>query len=322
MGFRAGASRRAKRAILWMLLMAAVVPAAASAEASSNIRRSPGDSAAFTLGGSNGYSLYFKSEKGLLTIIASQRRPTQPTIAASGKLVPGRVGSATESTYTVRGVSRDPRTIDADLGAAGKVSLSFQPSGKRKVTPIDLSDKTEKCIGAAKIVRRLGSFVGSVSFHGENGYTDAEAVSVPGTFGTSTFRNCSQAPEHPPAEEELPDRPTVLSVNGEVGFFGLRDADESRFFAFMSEELGSGLSVFRLATAVAEPSLFSATRDGRRARLRPPAPFSGTGIYADTAAAAPTWSGDLSVSFPGVQKPLTGEGFFKPLLRLGSRQGG
>jgi hypothetical protein len=325
MGFGAGASKRMPSRLMSGLLviaaLAAALPAMATADASSNIRRSPGDSAAFTLAGSNGYSLYFKSEKGLLTIVASQRRPTQATIAPDGTLVPARIGAASESTYAVRGVSRDPGTIEADLGAAGKVSLAFQPSGEKKVTMVDLSEKSEKCIGATKVVRHLGNFVGSVSFHGENGYTTAEATSVPGTLGTSTFRNCTQHPEHAPQEEVLPERPTFLSVSGEAALLAVRDASRSRFFAFGSEELDGGLIVFRLATAAGKPSLFPFSSDGLRASVRPPAPFSGTGVYRDTRAGSPTWGGDLSVSFPGVQQPLTGEGTDKPILKLGKKRG-
>ncbi|HET9591740.1 MAG TPA: hypothetical protein VFP17_02385, partial [Solirubrobacterales bacterium] len=187
------------------------VPTKAAASASANIRKSPAPSAAFTLPGTNGYSLYFKSEKGLLTIIASQRRPAQATIATDGTLVPARLGPTSESTYVYFGVSRDPGTIEADLGAFGKVTLSFQPSGAKKVTSVDLSDKTEKCTGATKVVRRLGSFVGSLSFHAENGYTNAEATSVPGTVGTSPFRNCSTVPKHPAEDEVLPELPTFLT---------------------------------------------------------------------------------------------------------------
>lgn len=44
------------------------------------------------------------------------------------------------------------------------------------------------------------------------------------------------------------------------------------------------------------------------AAVRPPAPFSGVGNYRG-AHAPPTWTGDLSVAFPGFETPLTGPGF-------------
>src|SRR4051812_50124146 len=91
---RRGAVRRVVLGLLAAVTVGVLVPAVASADASPNIRRSPGESATFTLAGSNGYSLYFKSEKGQLTIIASQRRPMQPTIAPNGNLVPARLGNS------------------------------------------------------------------------------------------------------------------------------------------------------------------------------------------------------------------------------------
>lgn len=307
--------------LLVSVLAVIAAPPKASASASANIRKSPGPSAAFTLPGTNGYSLYFKSEKGALTIIASQRRPAQATIAANGTMVPARLGPTDESTYVYFGVERDPGTIEADLGAFGRVSLSFQPSGAKKVTSIDLSDKTEKCTGATKVVRRLGSFVGTVSFHGENGYTSAEATSVPGTVGTSPFRNCSPVPKHAAEDEVLPELPTFLAVNGPAAFFAFRDSKASRFTAFEHEDLGEGFSVLRVATAVGAPSLFSFRPNGLRASVRPPAPFSGSGVYSATPGGSPVWSGDLSVSFPGVQRALTGDDFVKPMLQPGKKRG-
>jgi hypothetical protein len=321
MGTCAGSARRAMVGLLAAAVLGAAVPATAAADASPNIRHSPGDSAAFTLPGSNGYSLYFKSENGLLTIIASQRRPAQPTIAANGKMVGGRVGPTSESIYSLSGVSRDPNTIEADLGAAGRVSLAFQPSGEKRVTVVDLAGKSEECVGATKVVRRLGSFVGSVSFQGENGYTTAEATSVPGSVGTSPFRNCTQLPKRPQEEEVLPERPTFLLVSGDAALLALRDREVAHFTALEGEVLDGGLNVLRAATAAGDPGLFSFSPAGTRASVRPPAPFSGTGVYRDPRGAPPTWSGNLSVSFPGVQQPLSGEGFVKPLLKPGTRGG-
>ncbi|MGN6586159.1 MAG: hypothetical protein ACTHKT_01645 [Solirubrobacterales bacterium] len=310
-------------AVALSLLLAAIATARALAsdEAGANIRRSPGDSAAFTLAGSNGYSLYFKSEKGALTIVASRHRPAQPTISPTGKLVPGNRGSSSESTYMMQGVPHDPATISADLGKLGNVSLAFQPSGEKKVTWVDLGSKSEKCIGATKIVRRLGNFVGSVSFRGENGYTEAEALTVPGTVGTSPFRNCTtlhrrgaraSAARRPAA----PEAEAFLSVPGEASLLASRDSGEAHFFAAGSELLESDLTVLRTATAAGGHGLFSFLPDGSRATVNPPAPFSGAATYRDPRGGSPRLTGDLSVEFPGLVQPLTGAGMLKPDLRL------
>ncbi|MGN6558087.1 MAG: hypothetical protein ACTHLH_08775 [Solirubrobacterales bacterium] len=307
---------------LGLLLPAiATARALASDEAGANIRRSPGDSATFTLAGSNGYSLYFKSEKGVLTIVSSRRRPAQPTISPTGKLVPANQGSSSESTYGTQGVPHDPATISADLGKFGSVSLTFQPSGKKKVTWVDLGSKSEKCIGATKIVRRLGNFVGSVSFRGENGYTEAAAISVPGTVGTSPFRNCTTvrvggAGARAVSQAAAPEAEAFLSVPGKTSLLVTRDSGKAHFFAASSEELEPGLTVLRTATAAGRRALFSFHLDGTRATVNPPAPFSGAAAYRDPRGGPPSWTGNLSVEFPGFVKPLTGAGMLKPVLRL------
>jgi hypothetical protein len=306
-------------AVLALLLLASLMaspPAVGSNEAGSNIRRTPGESAAFTLPGSNGYSLYFKSENGMLTIVASRRRPSVPTISPTGELLPRRVGASSESTYVVSGVSRDPWVIDADLGPAGRVSLAFQPSGEKKVTSVDLESKSEKCFGAVKVTRHLGSFVGSVSFRGENGYTTAEATSVRGTVGTSPFRNCTTVRRRPAEAPEARGEAAAFTVSGTGSFFAFREAGTARFFAMEGEELGPELLVLRSATATARPSRFSLGPDGLWARLRPPAPFAGMATYRDPPGAPPSWAGDLKVTFPGLVRPLTGDGMSRPDLRI------
>jgi hypothetical protein len=300
-------------------LAAAVQPPAAEAGASANIRRTPGDTAAFTLQGTNGYSLYFKSEKRMLTIVASRGRPGQPTISPDGRLVPRRSGSSSESIYVVHGLDRDPSRIEADLGPVGSLSLVFQPSGEKRVTKIDLDSKSEKCIGAARVDRRLGSFVGTVSFRGENGYTTAAATSVPGTVGTSPFRNCTTLRRRPGGAAAglataSAGQGAFLTVSGEVSFIANRDKRSAHFYALGSDELSPGFFVLRTATANARSGRFALSRTGLRANLKPPAPFSGTGAYRDPPTGPATWSGNLSVEFPGFVEPLTGPGMTKPRL--------
>lgn len=305
-----------------VLALALAGSAAAAGEAGPNIRRTPGDSAAFTLAGSNGYRLYFKSEKGVLTITATQTRPLVATVSADGKLVPGKRGAASESVYSTR-VSRDPTKIEADFGEAGEVSLAFHPSGEKRVTTIDLGSKSEDCFGATKVTRRLGDFVGSVSFQGENGYTTAAAISVPGTVGTSPFRNCTtrNAGDEGSAAERAGRRPPPLqaafTVNAPAASFAaFRSAEQTTFYAFNSQELADGFFVFHTAQATGAPGLFTFRGDGLRAHLAPPAPFSGAANFADPAGGPRTWSGSLAVSFPGEEQPLTGKGIQRPSLRL------
>lgn len=45
------------------------------------------------------------------------------------------------------------------------------------------------------------------------------------------------------------------------------------------------------------------------AKLKPPWPFQGEGVYLENSATSHSWTGDLAVSLPGLQVPLTGPRF-------------
>ncbi|HET7418662.1 MAG TPA: hypothetical protein VFJ61_13650 [Solirubrobacterales bacterium] len=308
--------RRFALALILPAALAAGPGTASAAEAGANIRRSPGSSANFTLAAANGYSLYFKEEKGVLSIVATRTQPAEPTIDASGGIGVVRTRYANESVYTTLDSAPKAAQINADLGPVGSVSLVFHPSGKKRVTKVDLEAKGEDCIGATRIVRRLGTFEGSVVFHAENGYTSAAATSVPGTVGTSPIRNCTTAKGSAAGTEaETTDTEASLSVYGAASFAASRTARGVTFHALSSEQLAPNVGVARLAVASAERSSFWFAGDGSRAGVKPPAPFSGTAAYTSRAG-SPSWTGDLSVDFPGLTQPLTGEGLLSPQLRI------
>lgn len=279
---------------------------------------SPVSSADFVIPASNGYTLHVHSERGQLTIVAADTRPLVATISATGGITPPNRGDATSTTYIAR-VSHDPSTIDADLGALGHLSLAFQPSGSSRVTHLSQKGKTRKCVFPHRIVRRLGSFEGTVSFHGEDGYTSVEATSARGSLGTSPFRNCAQIINptrvfsHRPPQRLA--RLTALSHGPSSGLFSaLGDGHRGSFSATVSEPREDGTIVVRNARAVAGRQSFRF--DGRRgtATVTPPAPFAGSahaalGKHGHHAA----WSGSLSVSFPGMTAPLTGSSFWAGL---------
>jgi hypothetical protein len=289
-------------ALLVSALAAAAAPTAADAagEANSGFRHPPGESAAFTLAGSNGYTLNFKSEGGMLAVVVSRGRPPAPTISADGRLLPPARSGAV-ATYEIP-TGPDPRRIEADLGALGHLDLSFQPSGRREVNRVDLESKTEHCVGAARVVRRLGSFVGSVSFSGEDGYTSVEATSAPGSVGVSPFRNCSTLPgeEGKNRGHEPSAWMTVMDRAG-VAFTAITGPDGALFSATAFSTPAPGVGAFRVAYARGPAGDFSLLDGGRRgASLRPSSPFSGSGTYRPGAGSGHgSFAGSLTVEFPG-----------------------
>lgn len=315
-------------AVLGALALLAALPGSAAAEeASANLRHSPGESAEFTVAASNGYSLVVKNERHLVTVAVSRGRLPVPAISNGGRLLPAKTGNAAMSTYFVvsstpppKTPDTEPGTIDTDFGSLGRIDVTFQPSGRRRVTNIDLSDKTEHCVGAAKVVRRLGTFTGTISFRGENGYTSVDLTSAPGTVGTSPQRNCTTRPNGHQGHAPGPSGPRgFLSLQGKgknLSLFAGFEGGQADFVSFSAQDLPGSVVVTRVAQARAAGSSFRVSRGGARAALQPPFPFSGSGTYRDPPHGPPTWTGDLSVEFPGLVAPLAGPGFEAPKLRL------
>ena len=281
-------------------------------------------SAEFTAPGTNGYSLDVKSENGVVTVVASDERPPVATISITGGITPPNTGSVAASTYNFFDQPRDPNVIETDLGSLGDISVVFQPSGKVHISRLDLRDKSKKCIAPRKIVRRLGTFSGTIEFAGENGYTTVDLPSARGSVGTSPFRNCSTVRRGHRKLVPSP-RPTKVvgaslsaSNNGlgtDTGamFLAATKDDGAFFYAMMVEQLEENLSVFRSAQAVAGPRRFSFGSSLDFATLTPPYPFSGRASFHSGGGA---WLGSLAVAFPGVSIPLAGPDFSAHLRRL------
>lgn len=289
-------------------------------------RKQPGTSAEFTVVGTNGYSLDVKSEKGAVTVVAADRRLPVVTISALGDIRPANKGTVAASTYITRDSSRDPNVIEADLAPLGKISVAFQPSGETRVTKVDLKDKSKKCVGAERIVRRLGTFTGTIKFQGENGYTTVDLPSAEGTVGTSLFRNCTTKINRRGggAQTSSSGEPVFLTaMNGSATIFAastcgiyLRSAFAC-FFITSPELLSKDLLVVRSAKAVGGKSSFIFDDALTSATLAPPAPFSGHGSFSKgPKGSSSSWTGSLSVAVPGVTVPLAGPSFRAKFFRL------
>lgn len=176
---RRGSAKLAAPVFLCALIVVAFLASPAGAWARDlAARKQPGTSGEFTVNGTNGYSLSIKSEKGAVTVVAADQRPPVATISATGEIRPANNGNVAASTYVTTGSPRNPNVIEADLGSLGTISVAFQPSGKTRVTKVNLKNKTKKCVGAERIVRRLGTFTGTIKFQGEGSYTTVDLPSA------------------------------------------------------------------------------------------------------------------------------------------------
>jgi len=256
----------------------------------------------FQLPASNGYTLQVKTERSQ-TIVS----------AWSGNRNVG-------ATYSLHG-SVAGTAIHADLGPLGQVDVEFEPSG-REVFVTAPTRKGPKC----QVRRRLGTFTGTISFHGENGYTTAEATSVPGSIGPPASRRCgtvratsrAAAPALGRRQVErvwtVPDATLMSRSKSSPGVRGdgtlllaYADLNAAYFSAYRIEVPGPQLAISRKVEVTDIRSSFFYRRTLGSALIHAPAPFAGEATYS---ARRGRLRGDLTVEFPGLPpQPLTGPGF-------------
>lgn len=286
------------------------------------------DSAAFTVPGSNGFSLDVESRRGAVRVVVSERRPPVATFSPAGAPRPGGAVNGAASIYRARAAGSDPRRVEARLGQLGRISVAFHPSGRTRVTT--LGPAAGGCAGPVRIVRRLGTFRGTVEFRGEDGYTSVQTTSARGSVGTPLPPGCaggSQASwsrwsgsgscRRPPAAATLSRAPraapaiALSAVDRRAGarFEARTTAAGVAFSASWRERLAGGLVVTRRAYAGAPRASFDFGRALTWARVAPPAPFSGTARFGPGDGDRSSWTGSLSATFPGGVIPMTGPGF-------------
>jgi hypothetical protein len=208
------------------------------------------------------------------------------------------------TVYVARGTVT-PNRIAASFGKFGSVDVRFRPSGR-----VISSARRRRCRGAERFTNRLGVFVGAVRFSGEKHYVAVRAHRAKGRVRSPLHLRCSLPPIRPSAHSSarpLPQHPSftpaTFAADSRHGvaateLFAVR-FPRATFFA----ELRYGL-------ATARSKVFRFNETLTKATIAPPAPFHGKGVYGAAADGTTSWSGPLSVSFPGAPRtPLTGTQF-------------
>lgn len=257
-------------------------------------------------------------------VVASEHLPPVATFSRRGRPRPADTSNGASSIYYARASTTDPARIDARLGRLGRIDVAFHPSGEVHVTRLAAGGGAGPCPRPARLVRRLGTFTGTVEFQGEDGYTSVRVASAKGSVGTPLPSSCLAGPAagaHARAAAGPPQRQSaeLKAVNGRDGtsFKATTTTTGVAFLAVLTEHRG-GVVVARRAYAGAPLSTFAFAEDFSSARVRPPAPFSGTAHYvAGAGNRTGTWGGRLTATFPGVMVPMTGPGFS---AKLGARR--
>lgn len=272
----------------------------------------------FDLKAQHGYTVSVVGEGDVVAVEVSR-----PQSHGKESLLEKLVGSEQDVTaYVARGTV-SPHRIAASFGKFGKVDVRFQPSGQ-----VVESDRRGRCRGADHFTSELGVFVGGVRFSGEQHYVAVRSHRAKGRIRSPLHLNCSSrrhsfsSSRARPVREQPSFSPTFLTATwrhavSSLELITFRLGGTTLFAAINEESLGSMARIrYALATASSKKAL--AFDDAlTKATIVPPAPFHGTGTYRAASDGTTTWTGPLSVSFPGAPRlPLTGEAF-KATLETG-----
>jgi hypothetical protein len=271
----------------------------------------------FDLKAQHGYTVSVVGEGDIVTVEVSR-----PQAHGKESLLEKLVGSAQDVTaYVARGTV-SPHRIAASFGKFGKVDVRFKPSGQ-----VVESDRRRRCRGTDHFTSQLGVFVGGVRFSGEQHYVAVRSHRAKGrvrsplrldcssrshSFSSSSSSSSSRAR---PVHEQPSFTPTFLTATWRHAVSSLElitlQLNKTTLFAAINEESLGSMARIRYALATTSSKKALALNDAlTEATIAPPAPFHGKGTYRAASDGTTTWTGPLSVSFPGAPRlSLTGEQF-------------
>jgi hypothetical protein len=246
-----------------------------------------GLSSEFELRGSNGYRLEVSSGGG------------ETEVTASGGIGKGFV------TYAVASRKHGKRGFEAKLPGIGRIAVDFRPRGKARKVPV-----LEKVCTGKPGREEAGTFVGTINFHGEGGYTEATATRVKGKVLRTYPETCPVEKKGGGGSgmgiDEGPYLTAAALAQGLIftaGRFNFGDELGGEISGYTAAQLSNsrGMEIMRILTAIGRPESFSAEHTGRTAsaRVEPPPPFSGTADFGIAPDGTVNWTGDLSVTLPG-----------------------
>lgn len=206
-----------------------------------------------------------------------------------------------ETLYVARGVATRER-LQATFGHFGKVLMRFHESSKHPI-----------CHGLARFVRHRGVFAGSLRFRGENGYVSVNIHKAAGGILEPAGR-CPRRRHHGHFDTSIFfDTPSAFFAESRhgVNFTGLLALEFGPFSDVLAvhEESRGKLAILR-GTFAHPDKPFHVNETATAATVSPPGPFHGSGRYRAAPDGSTTWTGDLTVNFPGAPRfPLTGPEF-------------
>ena len=238
-----------------------------------------------------------------------------------------------QSAYAVRvkGDLLEKGRIRAAFPTLGRVSLRFKPNGRRKLRPPGYG-----CRGEQQVTE-YGTFRGRVSLEGEGGYFHLTSRSEDGSV-TRVPRAICRSEAGSGEDDDIDPRWAYVATS--FGFF-YSPGDGSTALLWAAErtphrtigirvahresappgaevdvqvlELRHGIAIGRSASVQSNvPGTLTSSLPGEHpasATLKPSSPFQGEGSFLENSSTSHSWTGDLTVSLPGMEVPLTGPDF-------------
>jgi hypothetical protein len=250
-------------------------------------------------------------ESNLVALVVMRERD-------SGHIRFGRRGTRSQvvTAYVTRGTV-SPTRIEGSFGRFGSVAVRFHPSGHTvKADP-------RHCPGRSRFTVRYGTFAGHIRFTGEHGYVAVRAHRAKGRVRSPRHLRChrgriarQRSQQQQRSQHEGPSRRSFAALlvenrqptaSTELLMFQIRDI--ALMLALVEESKGRMAEVHYALAVMSEPVL-SHDDALTSATLDPPQPFHGKGVYKAAPDGTKTWSGSLSVAFPGApRQPLAGAEF-------------
>ncbi|MGN6215368.1 MAG: hypothetical protein ACTHN7_00200 [Solirubrobacterales bacterium] len=211
-------------------------------------------------------------------------------------------GNLSETLYVARGVGTRER-LQATFGQFGKVRMRFHETSKHAV-----------CDGTLRLVRHKGVFAGDLRFRGEDGYVSVHVHKAGGGILEPAGRCPRRRHHHGHFDGSIFfENPAAFVADSRhgvnlTGLLALEFGPISEVMALHEESRGK-LAILRGAFVDAKKA-FHVNEAATAVSVSPQAPFHGTGHYRAAPDGTTTWTGDLTVNFPGAPRfPLTGPEF-------------
>jgi hypothetical protein len=284
--------RRFISSLLAAVALAALLAPAASADETLG----KGLEGSFTLKGTHGFEVkaliasYGEGDMGQLVLFVGKKNQQAIYIAK---------GTVTKES------------VDFDLGALGEVKAAVQTTGKKETL-------TSKCEGGEKQTIEAAEYVGTIAFHGEEGFTDAEATRAPLSLAPLTELVCGGlSTEGHEGGDGVLGAGLAIKRKGGPSLKLAQNRPGARVFysANMKEEEGT-VTVERSVGGYLASGALTFAPSLRTAHFTGAGPFSGSAAYIGKSLPSVSrpgkgpWRGNLTVDFPGhTDVPIAGPGF-------------